>query len=318
MLQNIAWSYFGVAVGGCSAQFIGLHLHRHKLRPYLRRVVEECGFDITKAIQSSSGGFKARIDVSNFLWILYRESVKSCGCQNHSCRMNSGKRSSRCCRRGRGAGDGGQIIAGCWRAFCGGSRPARVGGICRPNIPAPAPAGDGCSCGKRKRSGWRCGASSWLNWTGAANWTGAKVLWMGVLLPLKRGRLRRPNQAGQGHEVDGGGRRPRCSSGEASGIGLAGGSEVVAAHTGDGAGTARRTRTTPESVAPGHCRQGLRQRSGAPGIEAARQRVDLSASEEPAASAAPRRTQTAALSQTLEGGAHLCVARKLPPVGGAL
>jgi len=53
MLQNIAWSYFGVAVGGCSAQFIGLHLQRHKLRPYLRRVVEECGFDITKAIQSN-------------------------------------------------------------------------------------------------------------------------------------------------------------------------------------------------------------------------------------------------------------------------
>ena len=232
--------------------------------------------------------------------------------------MNSGSRSNRYCRSGRDAGDGGRRIAACWKVFCGCSRPGRAGGICRRNIPAPALAGDVCNCGKSKGSGWRCGGNSSPNWMRAASWTGARVLWTGVLLPLKRGRVRRPNQAGQGHEVDGGGRRPRCSSGKALGIGLAGRSDIVAAHPGDGAGTADRTRTPQESVAPNHRRQGIRQRPSPKGVETPRQRVDLSASEEPTASATPRRSQTAALSQTLEGRAHLCVAGKLPPTGGAL
>ncbi len=171
--------------------------------------------------------------------------------------MNSGTGSSRCCRGPRGADDRGQIIAACWRASCGCSRPGRVGAICRQNIPAPAPAGGVCSSGRSKTFGWTCGASSWPNWTRAANWTGAKVLWTGVLPPLKRGRLRRQNQTGQRHEVDGGGRRPRCSSGKALGIGLAGGSQIVAAHAGDGSRAPRRTRTPSEPAAPGH-RQGRR------------------------------------------------------------
>src|ERR1700722_13403834 len=37
---------------------------------------------------------------------------------------------------------------------------------------------------------------------------------MGVLLPRKKGLRSRKNQAGQGDEVDGGGRRPRSSSGK--------------------------------------------------------------------------------------------------------
>ena len=32
----------------------------------------------------TTDGFKARIDVSIFLWLLYSEYVKSCGCQSHS------------------------------------------------------------------------------------------------------------------------------------------------------------------------------------------------------------------------------------------
>src|SRR6187455_895719 len=232
--------------------------------------------------------------------------------------MNSGKRSNTCCRNLRGVVDRGRIIAACWRAFSGCSRLAHAGAICRRNIPAPALAGDVCSCGKNKMSGWTCGCSSSLNWTRVDAWTGARVLWTGVLLPPKKGRLRWQNQARQGHEVDGGGRRPRCSSGKAPGVGLAGGSEVVGPHARDGACAACREGSAQEPVAPGDCRQSLRQRPGAAGVEAPRQRADLSASQEPAAARAPRRTHTAALPQTLEGGAHVCLVGKLPAPGRAL
>ena len=42
--------------------------------------------------------------------------------------------------------------------------------------------------------------------------------------PAKGGRCRGRNQAGQGHEVDGGGRRPGSSSGKPTYLGVAGGS----------------------------------------------------------------------------------------------
>ena len=157
--------------------------------------------------------------------------------------MHSGKRSNRCCRNPRGAGDRGRIIAVCWRASYGCSRPGRAGAICRQNIPAPARAGGACSCGRSRTSGWTCGDSSCPNWTRAASWTGVKVLWTGVLLPPKRGRVRRQNQARQGHEVDGGGRRPRCSFGKAPGVGLASGSKTAHTDAGDRAGAAPGTRT---------------------------------------------------------------------------
>ena len=266
----------------------------------------------------TSSGFKTSFEVSIFLWLLYSESVKSWGCQNYSCPMNSGKRSSACCRNPRGVVALGRIIAACWRAFSGCSRPARAGAICRRNIPAPALAGDACSSGKSRKSGWTCGDSFWPNWTRVDVWTGARASWTGVLLLPKRGRVRRQNQARQGHEVDGGGRRPRCSSGKAPGVGLARGSKIVGAHAGDRARAAGGTGPAQEPTVSGHRRQSLRQRPGAAGVETAWQRVDLSASPQPAAARAPRRTQTAALSQTLEGGAHLRLAGKLPSPGRAL
>jgi len=81
----------------------------------------------------------------------------------------------------------------------------------------------------------------------AATWTGARVLWTGVLLPPKKGRVRWPNQAGQGHEVDGGDRRPRCSSGKAPGVGLASGSEVAPPHAGNSTRAARGPRSARRS-----------------------------------------------------------------------
>src|SRR5882762_4834633 len=49
MLQSMVWCYAGVGIGACSAGFIGLQLQRSKLRPYIRKVIEEYGFQITAA-----------------------------------------------------------------------------------------------------------------------------------------------------------------------------------------------------------------------------------------------------------------------------
>ena len=48
----------------------------------------------------------------------------------------------------------------------------------------------------------------------------------GSFAPAKKGRWGRQNQAGQGDEVDGGGRRRGCSSGKAPGLCVPGGSQT--------------------------------------------------------------------------------------------
>ena len=113
------------------------------------------------------------------------------------------------------------------KASCGSSRPVLGGAICLPILAsARRPAGVVCASGMRTQSGSRSGGSSWPNWTAAANSTGASVSSTGVSLPPKTGRRRRQNQAQQGHEVDGGGRRPRCSFGKPPGQRLAGRSDL--------------------------------------------------------------------------------------------
>src|SRR2546425_6466935 len=59
-----------------------------------------------------------------------------------------------------------------------------------------------------KESQQRRGRADGAVWSVADRCSGASLFWTGVLLPPKRGRWSRKNQAGQGHEVDGGGRRP--------------------------------------------------------------------------------------------------------------
>ncbi|MCG3148974.1 MAG: hypothetical protein PCFJNLEI_02426 [Verrucomicrobiae bacterium] len=230
--------------------------------------------------------------------------MKSSGCQSHSCPTNSGRRSNRCCPTPSVRGGRGPRIAASSRGFSGCSKPARAGGICRRNIPAPVPAGGGCRSGKRAGFGSRSGVSSSPSWTPVGNWTGVRVLWTGVLLLPKKGRVRQQNQTGQGHEVDGGGRRPRRSSGKAPGLSLPGGSEIATPHVGGGACAPPWARAAQESVAAGPA--------------AARHRVDLPASEESAAARLARRALPAAVSQTVENRADLGVAGPLPPVGSAL
>jgi hypothetical protein len=41
IMLNMVWSYSGVGIGAICAGFIGLHLQRCKLRPLLRKAIEE-------------------------------------------------------------------------------------------------------------------------------------------------------------------------------------------------------------------------------------------------------------------------------------
>src|SRR5882672_9614941 len=143
--------------------------------------------------------------------------------------MSSGKRLNRCYPKPVGASAVARpkIIAKSLREFCGCFEVARAGAICpRSWASVPASVGNACACGKSRKSGCGCGERSCPNWTGKASWTGTKHSSTGVLLLPKRGRVRRQNQARQGYEVDGGGRRPRYTFGKSTDQRLAGRSQT--------------------------------------------------------------------------------------------
>src|ERR1700733_11392753 len=126
----------------------------------------------------------------------------------------------------------GPIIGASSKASSGCSKPERVGETCPRNIPAPALAGGDCASGKSRTFGLKYGDSSCLNWTKRADWTGANRFWTAALLRPKKGALRRQDQTRQRHEGDGGGRRPGCSFGKPTGLGLAGRSNSGRKHVG--------------------------------------------------------------------------------------
>ena len=237
--------------------------------------------------------------------------MKNWECKSPSCRRNSGKKSLRCCPRKKALADRGWIIVVYWKAFCGCSRPARAGAICPRNIPARPRAGAVWHAGKNKASGSMCGGLFFLNWMPVAPWIGKKVFWTPVSLQPKRGRVRRQNQARQGHKVDGGGRRLGCSSGKPTGFGQPGGSDADRKHAAEHL-CAATTRPAAQSPLAGHCRSGLRQRPLALALAPTRHSADCPAPQEPEKTLAQRRSGTAALSQTLEDRAHLCLAGKFP------
>jgi hypothetical protein len=237
--------------------------------------------------------------------------VKNWGCKKHSCRINSGRRSNRFYPGCAVEADLGRTTAGCWKASFGCLKPAHAGAICPKNIPAPAPAGDACANGRNKTCGLKSGDSSSANWTSAANWIGVNHFWMAALLQLKRGRLRRQNQEGKGHEVDGGGRRPGCSSGKPAGLGLAGGSDARGKHTGLHLRTAWWQRTSAKATAARSGRPGLRQRPVAQASSGQRHLAHQPTPERASQALAQRWAHTAPLPQPLENRTHLCLAGKL-------
>src|SRR5580658_8390097 len=108
----------------------------------------------------------------------------------------------------------------------------------------------------------------------------------------KKGRQRRKNQTRQGYKVDGGGKRPRCSSGSSTGLGIPARNDTdridVAARVG-----APPSRPAAQKSPAVDLRSRRRLRSSAKAFEAAWHRVDLSAQGQPPQAANAGRAQTA-------------------------
>lgn len=238
--------------------------------------------------------------------------MKSWGCEKHFCLMRSGKKSNPCCRWRRVAGARGRIIDRCSRAFFGCSKPARAGAICPKNIRARPPAGDGWHGGKSKVCGSIFGALFFRNWTRAAHSIGKRVFWMPASLRQKKGRVRRQNQAWQGHKVDGGGRRLGYSSGKPTGLGQPSGSHARGKHLETDCGAAAAwSRAQPATARDRRSR--LRQRSAPLAPAQTRHSFDHAASQEPQETIPQRWSNAPSLSQTLENRTDLRLVGKLPP-----
>ena len=83
----------------------------------------------------------------------------------------------------------------------------------------------------------------------------------GSFSPAKKGALVSAKPSVQGHKVDGGGRRPRYSSGKPLEQRVARGSEIGGQNLAAGKCATARPRSPQEQIAPPHCRSGLRERS---------------------------------------------------------
>jgi hypothetical protein len=242
-------------------------------------------------------------------------------CKSDYSLMGNGKSSSRCYphANARDVAVRPKPIARSLKASCGFSKPVPAGATCRPTLGSvPACVGSAFGFGRSKGSGSGCGAPFWPSWTSAASSTGRRAFWMAALRRLKRGRCRRQNQARQGHEVDGGGRRPRCSFGNPPGPSLASRSDFGEKNSPTNKSSTRWPGSAQESAAKIDCRSGLRQRPIAGLVGWPRHRIDLPASLQPHQAADAGRTKTAALSTTLEGRADFCLAGKLPSIAHAL
>src|SRR5882724_4214791 len=230
--------------------------------------------------------------------------------------MSNGRKLNRRCRATKVADGLEPTIAVCLKEFCGHSRPARAGVICPRNIPVPPRAGGAWPFGRNKVFGSKCGAPFFRNWTRAARWIGKKVFWTPVSLQLKKRPRSRQNQARQGHKVDGGGRRPGCSSGKPTGLGRPGGSDAGRKHAQEH--FCRPETRSPATAPPARdCRPQLRQRSVALAFAQTRRFADCTASQRTQKTLPQRWPGTPTLSQALESRADFRLARPLPPAVGS-
>lgn len=107
----------------------------------------------------------------------------------------------------------GRITARSSRASCGYSAPERLGPTCQNNIQVPQPAGEDLSFGKSREYGSISGGHSSGNSIKKGVSNGLNVLWTAVLCRLKKGLQSWQDQAWQGLEAYGGGRRQGYSFG---------------------------------------------------------------------------------------------------------
>ena len=139
--------------------------------------------------------------------------------RNSLSRMNSGRRSNRCCPytspRPREDANA-KAIERCLKGSPGYCAVGPAGRTCLNGIRHQAPVGGDCTNGKNRVFGSRSGVSSYPNWTNGANSNGKRPSPTAVLPRRKKGALRRQDQTRKRYEVDGGGRWPgspsRCSS----------------------------------------------------------------------------------------------------------
>ena len=138
----------------------------------------------------------------------------------------------------------------------------------------------------------------------------------GSFAPAKKGRWGRQNQAGQGDEVDGGGRRRGSSSGKPPSRCIHGGSPT---RRGDARGDPSPDAGPAAAKAgAGDRRQGLRQRSVAGAVGTPPHRTDRAAPPEPPQTADAGWSCAAPLPASLDCRAHLRLDRQLSPTDGAL
>src|SRR5713101_6468269 len=141
----------------------------------------------------------------------------------------------------------------------------------------------------------------------------------GSFAPAKKGLWSRKNQAGQGDEVDGGGRRRGCSFGRPPSLCIPGGSPARGDDARDHPCRPAASSGPSAAEAPARDRrQSLRQRSVAEALAAARHPADLPAQEEPRASGHARWPGAATVQAAVDHRAHHRVAGQLSPPCGPL
>src|SRR5258708_17986093 len=106
---------------------------------------------------------------------------------------NSGNCRSRYFRKRSGdamvAADPGHPTERVLRVFCGYCRPGQPGDSCQTIFPHLPLAGDGCSDGRKRESGWKPGDGFWVPWIAKDCCAGMRDFWMAALRPLKKGLL---------------------------------------------------------------------------------------------------------------------------------
>ncbi len=162
---------------------------------------------------------------------------------------------------------------------------------------------------------WRAFLPSWTN---MASWIGANASSTAVLPRRKKGRMRGKNQERQGNEVDGGGRRPRCSSGKPPGLGVPVGNPARRENASDDSGSASGTGSPQTQAQATGCRSGIRWRSLAKVVGPTGHRTDLSTPQESTEKADAGWPAVAEVQATLESRTDLCLVRQQSPTGRAI
>jgi len=169
----------------------------------------------------------------------------------------------------------GSRTGGCWKGFCGFCGAGLVGRICRRNSRIPRPAGGDCATGRSGRLVENLADVS-ERVERAPGMEVERVVSGREFRSGEKGLRSRKNQAGQGDQVDGGGRRPRSSSGKLPSLGIPGGSQTRGNDAGDDPGSTDSSCGSSETeTGAGDCRQSPRQQSVAEAFAAARDRADL-------------------------------------------